>query len=36
MKNTREYPCPECRTLTVRHFTFCRHYLYQRQYEMKS
>lgn len=29
---TREAPCPECKSTTSRHFTFCRHYLYQQQY----
>jgi hypothetical protein len=29
---TREHPCPECKSTVRAHFTFCRHYLLQRQY----
>jgi hypothetical protein len=29
---TRERPCPECKAHLSQHLTFCRHYLYQRQY----
>ena len=33
---TREQPCPECKTTTSRHFTHCRHYLYQQQYKKEK
>jgi len=30
---TSDRPCPECKSMTSRHFTHCRHYLYQQQYK---
>jgi len=33
---TREHPCPECKSSTEQHFTFCRHYLLQQQYKKED
>lgn len=30
---SQEHPCPECKTRSKQHETWCRHYLYQEQYQ---